>query len=203
MEGKMKPKNDPIKWVGPHWAYKLAGVYGLYNLIQCGLRPEHKLLDFGCGSLRLGMYAMQYLDFGNYYGIEPHKELIDFSVSKNHLRQIESAKCPSYHFNSNCEMNQFDVLFDFIYAQSVFTHLSEDNCYRAIESAANVLMKPGCFLLTIREGKTRKVDEWTQDVVKKSRDWIFSIGENHGFVVKPRPDLKHWNNQQWYELRLK
>ena len=58
----MKPEDDFIKWVGPHRFYKSAGVYELYALVHhCGMKPKHRLLDFGCGSLRLGMYAMQYL----------------------------------------------------------------------------------------------------------------------------------------------
>ncbi|MCW5731390.1 MAG: class I SAM-dependent methyltransferase [Alphaproteobacteria bacterium] len=35
-----------------------------------GLRPEHVLLDYGCGSLRLGKHAIAYLDPGNYVGLD-------------------------------------------------------------------------------------------------------------------------------------
>ena len=39
-----------------------------------GLRPEHRLLDFGCGALRLGVLAIPYLDAGNYFGVDSHLE---------------------------------------------------------------------------------------------------------------------------------
>lgn len=35
-----------------------------------GLRPEHVLLDYGCGSLRLGKHALAYLEPGNYVGVD-------------------------------------------------------------------------------------------------------------------------------------
>ena len=34
-------------------------------------REIHRLLDFGCGSLRLGRMAIPYLLEGHYFGIEP------------------------------------------------------------------------------------------------------------------------------------
>ena len=39
-------------------------------LRDAGLRPDHRLLDIGCGSLRLGHMAVGYLDPGNYWGTD-------------------------------------------------------------------------------------------------------------------------------------
>src|SRR5256885_1508932 len=58
-----------------HNQYGRPWVLGRYMfdfLVESGLRPEHRLLDFGCGALRLGVWALAYLDQGNYFGIDPH-----------------------------------------------------------------------------------------------------------------------------------
>jgi hypothetical protein len=35
-----------------------------------GLQPEHRLVDFGCGSLRAGRHLIEYLESGNYIGLD-------------------------------------------------------------------------------------------------------------------------------------
>ena len=42
-----------------------------------GLKPGHRLLDIGCGSLRGGIHAIKYLDTGNYYGLDINPSLIE------------------------------------------------------------------------------------------------------------------------------
>jgi hypothetical protein len=42
-----------------------------------GLMPEHKLLDIGCGSLRLGVRAAEFLEPGNYWGTDLSSALLD------------------------------------------------------------------------------------------------------------------------------
>jgi hypothetical protein len=39
-------------------------------LVSHGLRPEHVLVDYGCGSLRSGVHYMNYLNPGNYWGMD-------------------------------------------------------------------------------------------------------------------------------------
>ncbi len=39
-------------------------------LKEHGLRPEMRMLDIGCGNLRAGWRFIEYLDSGNYYGID-------------------------------------------------------------------------------------------------------------------------------------
>ena len=39
-------------------------------LTSHGLAPEHRLLDIGCGTLRVGIPLIEYLDTGHYAGVE-------------------------------------------------------------------------------------------------------------------------------------
>jgi hypothetical protein len=51
----------------PHWD---RGVEPFQFLRSLGLRPEHRCVDYGCGSLRVGMHLIDYLDAGNYWGVD-------------------------------------------------------------------------------------------------------------------------------------
>jgi hypothetical protein len=57
--------------------------------VESGLRPEHRLCDFGCGAIRFGAWAIPYLDAGNYFGIDSHSHfgatfdrVVDFSSTQ-------------------------------------------------------------------------------------------------------------------------
>ena len=63
-------------YVGPEENYDLMAGLMFVRMFQVGLRSYHTLLDVGCGSLRGGKLFIPYLDVGNYYGIEPLKELV-------------------------------------------------------------------------------------------------------------------------------
>lgn len=45
-------------------------------LLDEGLRPDHRLLDIGCGCLRLGHRAVGYLNPGNYWGTDASAALM-------------------------------------------------------------------------------------------------------------------------------
>lgn len=94
-------------------------------LVAAGLRPGHRLLDIGCGSLRLGRLACAYLNPGDYWGTDRNAGLIE----AGYQLEIRSAglgdRLPRMNLVVDAEFG-FDGLppsFDFVMAQSVFTHL--------------------------------------------------------------------------------
>lgn len=115
-------------------------------LQKVGLQPQHKLLDFGCGAMRFGLQAMQYLNDGNYYGIdafEPYIRTAHKLVKKAGLTQ-------SYHLMTSRDFGfgQFNVKFDYVIAQSVFTHLSAKECDACMAKMRAVMNPGGIFLFT-------------------------------------------------------
>ncbi|MEU1167133.1 class I SAM-dependent methyltransferase, partial [Streptomyces sp. NPDC005921] len=45
-------------------------------LVEHGLRPDHRMLDIGCGNLRGGWRFIGHLDAGNYYGIDISPDIL-------------------------------------------------------------------------------------------------------------------------------
>ena len=74
--GELQPGDlEHRAFVGPPKRYERMGHLQLQTLIQLGLRPQHRLLDIGCGSLRAGKRFIPYLDAERYFGIEPNEWL--------------------------------------------------------------------------------------------------------------------------------
>ncbi|HEX2889799.1 hypothetical protein [Vineibacter terrae] len=46
------------------------GRFVLERLFLEGLRPEHRVVDYGCGSLRIGQHFISFLDPGGYWGLD-------------------------------------------------------------------------------------------------------------------------------------
>ena len=113
--------------IGGLW--EVLGQLQLNFMICEGLKPHHKLLDIGCGSLRGGVHFIRYLDVGNYAGIDPNIALLDAGY------EIELASCGLKERipreNLICS-SDFDPpfpndTFDFALAQSVFTHVTSEH----------------------------------------------------------------------------
>ena len=60
-------------------------------LCSLGLRATHRVLDFGCGSLRAGRFLLTYLDPGGYWGVEPHRWLIAEGSGNNSARRLSES----------------------------------------------------------------------------------------------------------------
>ncbi|MGS2641368.1 methyltransferase [Streptosporangium sp. LJ11] len=111
-------------------------------LVRHGLRPEHRMLEIGCGNLRAGRLFIGYLDPGNYYGIDISPDILiaaqDTLVSYD-LRD----KFPHLLPVGNLRFTALpDQAFDVIHAHSVFSHSPLhviEECFRGVGR----IMRPG------------------------------------------------------------
>jgi hypothetical protein len=103
-------------------------------LTTLGLREHHSLLDFGCGSLRAGRLHIPYLLPGRYYGLEPNRWLIEDGINTQLGEELIELKRPIFLYNSDFSAAHFGVQFDFILAQSIFSHAGPDIVSIALSS---------------------------------------------------------------------
>jgi SAM-dependent methyltransferase len=47
------------------------------RLVRFGLKPEDSLVDYGCGTLRMGVHAIKYLEPGKYWGLDISEFLLE------------------------------------------------------------------------------------------------------------------------------
>lgn len=128
------------------------GDHQLAFLIAQGMQPSDRLLDIGCGALRLGSRAIAWLDADRYFGTDLSSALIEAGWMKE-LTAEQRKKAPGKNFNAN---GDFDFAFlgeqmDFAIAQSVFTHLPLNHLRRCLHQLAPVMRPGGRFFVTYFE----------------------------------------------------
>lgn len=125
------------------------GDHQLTFLIAQGLRPDHRLLDVGCGSLRLGVRAIPYLQPDGYFGSDLSETLVRSGYDKE-LDDEGRDRTPWSHFgfNDDFDFTFIDQSIDFAIAQSVFTHLPLNHLRRCLANLAPKMAKDGRFYAT-------------------------------------------------------
>jgi len=136
------------EFVGGMW--EEMGRHQFDYLVAEGLQRRHKLLDVGCGSLRGGLHFIDYLDAGNYFGIDINQSLIDAA----HLELKEAGltgKRPVLMVDDRFDFSEFGEQFDFMLSVSVFTHLPLNNIVRCLKNASTCLSVGGAYYATFFE----------------------------------------------------
>lgn len=122
------------------------GKWQIDILKRYGLKPEHRLLDVGCGMMRLGSLAIPYLEPGHYYGIDPQAPLL--ALGRAILDRLGIDRPCFLLQSSTFEFGRFGVQFDFAIAQSVITHLSRTQIVKCFEALKPVMKPGGTFIFT-------------------------------------------------------
>ncbi len=198
---KLKPgDNHYTAYVGPPTQYDFMGATQFRLLCTLGIRANHYLLDFGCGSLRSGRLFIPYLDEGRYFGIEPNKWLIEDAIKHEVGKDIIHIKKPQFDYNSDFATDVFSQNFDFIIAQSIFSHAGADLIRIAFENFKKSLTHDGLVAVTFLEGEDDFKDSgwFYPGCVSYLSSTIKKFAEEAGFFVMRIP----WYHprQTWYLL---
>jgi hypothetical protein len=138
-------------FVGGHW--EKLGKLQLDFLIEYGLKPNHKLLDLGCGCLRGGIYFLDYLDAGNYFGLDINSSLIE--AGKVEVQEANlSSKIPNLLVDDSFSIDKFGCKFDYIFSLSLFTHLPFNMIVRCLVQVKKHLNTKGTYYSTFFEAQS-------------------------------------------------
>jgi len=146
--------NHYIAYVGPPTQYDFMGATQFRLLCTLGLRANHYLLDIGCGSLRAGRLFINYLDEGRYFGIDPNEWLIKDAINNQIGNDLLRLKKPQFDYNSDFATDVFSQQFDFVIAQSVFSHTSRHLINVALKNIKDSLKPNGLIAATFVEGNS-------------------------------------------------
>jgi SAM-dependent methyltransferase len=136
-------------YVGPASQYDLMAASQFSLLTTLGLRDTQKVLDFGCGSLRLGRLLIPYLASGNYTGLDPNVWLIEDGLKRQLGVEIVRIKSPRFFAHDDFRADRCGENFDFIVAQSIFSHAGADLIATSLASFAAALAPSGLALVTV------------------------------------------------------
>jgi SAM-dependent methyltransferase len=131
---------------GPPQAFVRIGRMSFQVLLQEGLNPSSRVLDVGCGALRVGYWLMRFLDPGRYFGIEPQTEMLELGLAKLvEPETFERARARFAH-NDDFDFSVFGEEFDFVLARSIWTHASKPQI-RAMLASFAATSSPGAVFL--------------------------------------------------------
>lgn len=198
-------------YVGPEELYDVMGGLQFVVLYELGLREKHTLLDIGCGSLRAGRLFIPYLNPNKYFGVEPNVELVGAGLHAELGTEIENIKHPAFIHTSLFDFDFFGRApktgFDYILAQSIFSHATRSQIVICMNNAAKVMHKNSIFVATYFNAtneyeRTYTPAEWTYpEVVKYPYLFMKDTAKEAGLTMAIMHDTPHPVGQTWVLLR--
>lgn len=162
---KLNPGSDHYRaYVGPPKRFGFMSLTQTAIMFAFDLRETDAVLDFGCGSLRLGRMLIPYLRKGGYFGIEPHKWLVEDGIANELGQDAVAIKEPNFAYSDDFDCTVFNRQFDFIIAQSIVTHAGPAMANALFKTASQSLKKDGIFLISYKRGTDQTplpADEWS------------------------------------------
>lgn len=199
------PSSRHRAYVGPGERYDLMGATQFALLHALGLREPHKLLDFGCGSLRAGRLLIPYLGRGRYHGVEPNQWLVEAAIEHEIGRDLMTLKSPHLHTRDDFRADRCGTDFDFILAQSIFSHTGLDLMMVGLAGFRDALAPSGLVAATFIHADDDGAPEpptwgWIYPgVVRYAPDRLQHVFQQIGLHGRRIPWF-HPNRQTWYVL---
>jgi len=185
---KLKKEGEPEirrlghrTYVGGKW--EEMGELQFNFLVRQGLTPADCLLDIACGSLRGGVHFINFLDIGNYLGIDKENKLIELGIEKELGKEIYENKKPEFVVSDNFEFEKFSKKPRFSIAQSLFTHLIPKDICLCFEKLREFVEPGHIFFATFFEGDSGTNPHTSNSFVAfyYPREDIATFANKHGW----------------------
>lgn len=190
-------KSNPKATVGGMW--EEIGKLQFGFLLENGLSPDHQLLDLGCGCLRGGIHFISYLKAGNYFGMDISEEILKAGkkiLRENHLED----KHPILIHNTDLSFEELQgKQFDFIIAQSVFTHIPLSDIEECFQNVKKILKNNGVFFATFFESSTIKTSKTGLTFHYPFRI-LREVANKYGLKIEKLENFKHPRGQKMLKI---
>lgn len=180
--------------IPPNEYFSQFDIYGEWQLEiakKYGLEPGHLVLDVGCGAARGGYFVGQYIESGNYYGIDPSEKYCRIA---NRIADMIGKKF-TIHCSGKFDFHSAGKSFDFALAQSVFTHLPNHDIETCMRNLTSVMKKGSQFIFTYIIGQQIPIGFLYSGQYPMQRgniesgDWFKPIASANGIHFEDLPDF--------------
>lgn len=164
-----------------------------------GLKPEHKFLDIGCGTLRGGLFFIPYLHHSGYTGMDPNPLFIRIAnrlVTELKIEFLEPTLLLSEDFYS------LQGNFDFLLTQSVLNHLDSNRLVTLVNQISSLMNDKSIWVSTVHfdssveSNQIRTSHPFRLNESLNSRfnpDWFELLLSKSGLFIDSISEIKHPN----------
>lgn len=193
---------DPVEAIGGRW--EEIGSLQFEFLRRRGLRPEHTMLDVGCGALRGGRHAVRYLNPGGYFGVDISSVVLE-AARRLLIEEQLAAKAPTLRLVTDTAFDWFgDRVFDVILAQSVLTHMRPEDLAAMFAHVSRVMGPDTVFYATCYLGQDTLWRRLTTTTFAYPLELFTDLGRRSGLDVEllPVEDYPHPYGTRMLRIRL-
>lgn len=182
--------------VGPLGFWKELQGYQIHALTTLGLKPEHSLIDIGCGPLQGGIPCIRYLGANSYTGVDITPNRIQAAYAQV-AREDLGAKNPRILLSETFGDRELgDQTFDFIWASQILCFFDEPKMEQLFQFVKKRLKIHGKFLGDIYspDHYEFKMPERPGNYFRHTLESLRAAGKNHGLRVNclgPLVDFKY------------
>ncbi|MGI5471882.1 class I SAM-dependent DNA methyltransferase [Streptomyces sp. CA-132043] len=168
-------------------------------LREHGLKPESRMLDIGCGNLRAGWHFIDYLDAGNYYGIDISPDIL-VAAKQTLTTQGLQAKLPHLTITQNLTLDFLpDAHFDVVHAHSVFSHSPIEVIDECLAHVGRVLAPGGFFDFTFDRTTGTEHHVLREDFYYRT-ETLVDLAARHGLTARFMDD---WETRRHGQSKIR
>lgn len=181
--------------LGPKLRGEPFGVNGLptfQKFVRLGVRPDHTVVDYGCGTLRIGVHLIRYLEPGRYWGFDIHEGILDIGRGLVGKDLIDSKKPNLRLIGPDTIAQAAAAAPDFVFSVGVLLHVHPTDLGEYFGNIRKLLEAGGRGLVTARVAE-KTVHYW-------ERSWAYAREEldeylkAFGFAVETL-DARPWKSR--------
>jgi len=219
MTGRRDPLMPPrgLWFVGGRKGYKLNNEQYLGYFSGAGLRPEHDVLDIGCGIGVMAARMVHFLTTGSYDGFDIVKvgtEWATTHITRKHPNfRFQHVDVYNRHYNPEGTIKGETLTFpyperrfDFAFARSVFTHMLATSVQHYLRETARVLKPSGitvmtAFLINEQSASLIRAGKSSFPLTDAGEHWLLDQQFPETGVGLPESAFLDWCRQAGFEVR--
>lgn len=168
-------------------------------LVKHGLKPSDRVLEIGCGNLRAGRLLIDYLDVGNYYGIDISEEILTSALHVLSEAGLQD-KLPRLVLTRDMK---FDFLpadyFTVVHANSVLTHCPIEIIDECLANIGRIMAPTGYFDFTFYSDDSQDYQVHREDFYYRPAT-LLALAGRHGLNAQLLDD---WDDPWDHQLKMR
>ena len=176
-----------------HQSWLRIGQMQFDYLVSHGLKPGMRMLEIGCGNLRAGRLFIEYLDAGDYYGIDISPDIL-LAAQRTLAETGLQHKLPHLTLVQDLKLEFLPAgYFDVVHAHSVFSHSPVEVIDECLAHVGRVMKPDGFFDFTFDRTEGAEHHVLREDFYYRT-ETLVALAARHGLagqLMKDWEELPH------------